>query len=182
LHDDLNRGRQIIHTAQNRTLPRSVYMRIGRHYEVAHPEQLLYFKLGSGMEEIALRNGGLYTIVAPQRGARGLGADTFILDELREFETDDILGAAVPTLASSPDPQRIYLSNAGSNASVILNDLKRRGERAEPRLQVGAARRSIDDREAGKNQPGRDGTSTRRQTPYAGPRGLPQPVGVEVRD
>jgi hypothetical protein len=151
LHDDLNRGRHIIHTAQNRTLPRQVYMRLGWHYESKHPDQVVHFKQGSGMEELALTNGGLYTIVAPQRGARGLGADTFILDELREFETDDILGAAVPTLASSPDPQRIYLSNAGHDASVILNDLKRRGEEGDDDqlayLEWAASpERSIDDR------------------------------------
>jgi hypothetical protein len=128
IHDDLDRGRQVIHTAQNRTLPRQVYMRMARHWETHHPETIVHVKYGSGMEELALVNGGLYTIVAPQRGARGLGADTFILDELREFESDDILCAAVPTLASSADPQRIYLSNAGHDASVILNDLKRRGE------------------------------------------------------
>src|SRR6185503_6725491 len=86
------------------------------------------------------------------RGSRGLGSDTLILDELREFETDDILGAAVPTLASSPDPQRIYLSNAGSESSVILNDLKRRGEEGGDDLLAylewsAAPDRSIEDRE-----------------------------------
>lgn len=151
LHDDMDRGRHVIHTAQNRTLPRQVYMRMARHYEIAHPNEVVHIKFGSGMEEIELRNGATYTIVAPQRGARGLGADTFILDELREFESDDILGAAVPTLGSSPDPQRIYLSNAGSDASVVLNDLKRRGEEGGDDMLAylewsAAPERSIDDR------------------------------------
>jgi len=152
IHDDLDRGRTTIHMAQNRTLPRQVYMRMGWHYEKCHPEQVGYFKQGSGMEELALKNGGIYTITAALRGSRGLGSDTLILDELREFETDDILGAAVPTLASSPDPQRIYLSNAGSESSVILNDLKRRGEEGGDDLLAylewsAAPDRSIEDRE-----------------------------------
>lgn len=152
IHDDLDRGRTIIHIAQNRNLPRLTYMRMGWHYLEKHPEQVRHFKQGSGMEELALTNGAIYTITAALRGSRGLGSDTLILDELREFETDDILGAAVPTLASSPDPQRIYLSNAGSEMSVILNDLKRRGEDGGDDLLAylewsAAPERSIDDRD-----------------------------------
>lgn len=129
LHDDLHRGRRAIHTAQNRTLPRQVFLRLAHHYEAKHAKELEgKIRYANGQEEMVLRNGGGYLIVAPQRGARGLGADTFIFDELREFEDDDILGAAAPTLASSSDPQRIYLSNAGTASSVILNDLKRRSE------------------------------------------------------
>ena len=74
------------------------------------------------------RSGAIYQIVAPKRGARGLGTDTLIFDELREFEDFEIIGAATPTLTDSPDPQTIYLSNAGTAHSVVLNELKRRGE------------------------------------------------------
>ena len=123
---DLRAGKRIIHTAQNRTLPREVFMRVA--WLLKAKELQRQPRQANGQEKIEMRNGGSYKIVAPQRGARGLSADTLIFDELREFEDYDIVSAATPTLTASPDPQTIYLSNAGNDASVVLNDLKRRGE------------------------------------------------------
>ena len=147
---DLRAGKRVLHTAQNRTLPREVFMRVAwqLHDTELIPNGIRY---ANGQEKIQMRNGGSYKIVAPQRGARGLSADTLIFDELREFEDYDIIAAATPTLTASPDPQTIYLSNAGSDASVVLNDLKRRGEEggegAFAYLEWSAAlERSIDDR------------------------------------
>ncbi len=118
-------GERILHTAQNRTLPRKVFMRVA--HAIAGPG-VISIRFANGQEEIQMRNGGSYTIIAPQRGARGLSADTLIFDEVREFEDFDVIAAATPTLTTSRNPQTIYLSNAGSDASVVLNDLKRRGE------------------------------------------------------
>ena len=145
---DLRAGKRIIHTAQNRTLPREVFIRIA--WMLDSSELKRKPREANGQEKIEMRNGGSYRIVAPQRGARGLTADTLIFDELREFEDYDIVGAAAPTLTASPDPQTIYLSNAGSHASVVLNDLRRRGEDgAEPDFAYlewsAAPERSIDD-------------------------------------
>ena len=145
---DLRAGKKIIHTAQNRTLPRQVFIKVAWQLK---PDETVSIRYANGQEQILMRNGGSYTIVAPQRGARGLSADTLIFDELREFEDYDIIGAATPTLTASPDPQTIYLSNAGSDASVVLNDLKRRGEdgAADDFAYLewsAAAERSIDDR------------------------------------
>jgi hypothetical protein len=148
---DLRAGKRILHTAQNRTLPREVFMRVA--WQLHDAEMIPNgIRFANGQEKITMRNGGSYKIVAPQRGARGLSADTLIFDELREFEDYDIIGAAAPTLTASPDPQTIYLSNAGSDASVVLNDLKRRGEEGGEGsfayLEWSAAmERSIDDRE-----------------------------------
>jgi hypothetical protein len=122
---DLRVGKRVLHTAQNRTLPRQVFMRVAWQLD---RKEVNYIRFANGQEEISMTNGGSYRIVAPQRGARGLSCDTLIFDELREFEDYDIIGAATPTLTASSDPQTIYLSNAGSDASVVLNDLKRRGE------------------------------------------------------
>jgi hypothetical protein len=127
----LGMGRKILHTAQNRTLPRQVFMEVARSLD---PARVFSVRYANGQEEIRLKNGGTYMIVAPQRGARGLSADDLIIDEVREFEDFDILAAATPTLTASPNPQTLFLSNAGSDESVILNDLKRRGEDAEPTL------------------------------------------------
>jgi hypothetical protein len=124
---DLRAGKRILHTAQNRTLPREVFVRVA---SLIDDDEVIRngVRLGNGQEKVTMRNGGVYRIVAPQRGARGLSADTVVFDELREFEDFDIVGAAGPTLAASSDPQMIYLSNAGYDSSVVLNDLRRRGE------------------------------------------------------
>jgi hypothetical protein len=122
---DLRAGKRVIHTAQNRTLPREVFLRVASLLDL---DETKFVRYANGQEMIMMSNGGSYRIVAPQRGARGLTGDTLIFDELREFEDYDIVGAAGPTLTASPDPQVIYLSNAGYDSSVVLNDLRRRGE------------------------------------------------------
>ena len=148
---DLRAGKRIIHTAQNRTLPREVFVRVA--WQLLDTEVVPNgIRFANGQEKIQMANGGSYKIVAPQRGARGLSADTLIFDELREFEDYDIIAAAAPTLTASPDPQTIYLSNAGSDASVVLNDLKRRADEDDTGefayLEWSAApERSINDRQ-----------------------------------
>src|SRR5690606_3387304 len=88
-------------------------------------------RYAQGQEEIFMPDGGSYVTIAAQRGARGESADTLIVDEVREFEDFDVMAAAGPTLGASPDPQIIYLSNAGNAMSVVLNDLRRRAEVGE---------------------------------------------------
>jgi hypothetical protein len=123
---DLRAGKSIIHTAQNRILPRQVFFAVAQY--LRRVGELTMYRQANGQERIEHKSGGTYVIVAPQRGSRGLSADTLIFDELREFEDYEVIAAATPTLTASSDPQTIYLSNAGSDASVVLNDLKRRGE------------------------------------------------------
>jgi len=125
---DLRAGKKIIHTAQNRILPRNVFFRVAHALLEAGEIPRGGYRQANGQERLRHRSGGEYVIVAPQRGARGLSADTLIFDELREFEDYEVIAAATPTLTASSNPQTIYLSNAGSDASVVLNDLKRRGE------------------------------------------------------
>lgn len=121
---DLRAGKRILHTAHRMRLARKVFLRVAR----ALAKEAEVIRFAQGQEEIFMPNGGSYVIVAAQRGARGEAADTLIIDEVREFEDSDVLAATTPTLSASPDPQIIYLSNAGSHASVVLNDLKKRGE------------------------------------------------------
>jgi len=45
----------------------------------------------------------------------------------------DFIGAAKPTLTASPQPQMVYLSNAGTDDSVVLNALRKRAG-ADPSL------------------------------------------------
>jgi len=84
-------------------------------------------RYGNGQEQVTTPNGGSYIIVAPKRAARGESADDLIIDELREMEDFDFIAAAEPTLTESANPQVIYLSNAGTDKSLVLNDLRTRG-------------------------------------------------------
>jgi hypothetical protein len=132
----LKMGRRILHTAQNRTLPREVFVRLAQEY-AGRPETV-EIRLANGQEVLRLRNGARYTLVAPKVGkapARGYSIDDVILDELREAQDFELIGAIRPTMTASANPQTIYLSNAGSGESVVLNDLRRRGlGQLSPRL------------------------------------------------
>jgi hypothetical protein len=145
---DLRAGKRVLHTAHRMRLARKVFLRVARAIKPEADE----IRYAQGQEEIFMPNNATYVIAAAQRGARGESADTLILDEVREFEDFDVIDATTPTLTASSDPQIIYLSNAGSDRSVVLNDLKRRAEEGgDDDLAYlewsAAAERSIDDRD-----------------------------------
>ncbi len=153
----LRAKRRIMHTAQNRELPREVFYDVAEfmweHHRDLFPERNgrpTKPRYANGQEEIRLNNGAHYRIAAPTRGgARGPSNDDVIVDELREFDTWEFIGAAKPTMTARPDPQIIYLSNAGEADSVVLNALRARaGE--DPALAYlewsAAPERRIDDR------------------------------------
>jgi hypothetical protein len=139
----LKAGRRIMHTAQNRELPREVFGEVADIVTASDdPDLALAVRAGrtlqprfaNGQEEIRLANGGRYRIVAPTRGgARGGTNDDVIIDELRELESFDFIAAAKPTMTTSPDPQILYLSNAGAASSVVLNSVRARRD-TDPRL------------------------------------------------
>jgi hypothetical protein len=131
----LRMGRRIMHTAQNRELPREVFARVA-DIMGAQPSELaikggriVMPRFANGQEEIRMRNGGSYRIVAPTRsGARGPSNDDVMIDEVRELDSFDFIAAAKPTLAASPNPQMHYLSNMGDESSVVLNALRLRAQ------------------------------------------------------
>jgi hypothetical protein len=137
----LKEGRRIMHTAQNRELPREVFAMVADdlgdhdpHLFMRRGGRLVMPRFANGQEEIRLANGGRYRIVAPTRGgARGGTNDDVLVDELREMDDFEFIGAAKPTLTASPDPQIVYLSNAGETDSVVLNSVRDRAGR-DPRL------------------------------------------------
>lgn len=151
-------GRRIMHTAQDRALPREVFLRVAYIMWTHHPELFPQRngrptkpRYANGQEEIRLTNGGIYSIVAPTSGgARGPTRDLVIIDELREMEDFEVIGAAKPTLTMSPYPQLVYLSNAGTDKSVILNSVRARAD-ADPNLAYlewsAAPDRAADDHE-----------------------------------
>lgn len=118
----MDAGRRVLHTSHNRILPRKTL------FGIANLDRTRYkVREANGQEEVRdLETGGSYKILAPLRGARGEDGDDLIVDEVREFEDWDFIAAAEPITASSDDPQVLYLSNAGSEESVVLNDLRRR--------------------------------------------------------
>lgn len=134
--DQLKAGRKIMHIAQTRELPRTMF----RLLAGAIPENLLlkqrgkggkmhtiWPRSGSGQEEILLGNDGSYRIAAANRGgARGFTNDKVIVDELREMETHDGMEAVESTVITSPWAQIVYFSNAGTEDSVVLNALRER--------------------------------------------------------
>lgn len=124
----LREGRRMMHTAQNRELPREVFGMVADVMEDKYLGELRRRpRFANGQEEILTRNGGRYRIVAPTRGgARGPSNDDVIVDELREMNDFDFIGAAEPTLTASSNPQMIYLSNAGTDDSAVLNALRLR--------------------------------------------------------
>lgn len=129
----LRKGLRVMHTAQNRVLPRDVFEQVA---EILTRAGVLKVKprFANGQEVIKTRNGGIYRIVAPTRGgARGPSNDIVLIDELREMVDFGFIGAAKPTLTASKSPQMVYLSNAGTDESAVLNSLRLRSD-GDPNL------------------------------------------------
>ncbi len=137
----LKAGKRVMHIAQTRELPRQMFGLVAANIDEALlPKRrgkagrmvTIWPRYGSGQEEIVLNNGGSYRIAASTSGgARGWTNDLVIIDELREMDTFDIISAAEPTLTMSPDPQMVYLSNAGDESSVVLNAVRERAGKDE---------------------------------------------------
>lgn len=128
----LRMGHRIMHTAQDRNLPREIYSEVADIFTASPAElavkngRIVMPRFANGQEEIRLKNGGVYSIVAPTRGgARGPSRDLVIIDELREMTDHDFIAAANPTLQASKSPQMVYLSNAGDDTSAVLNAIKK---------------------------------------------------------
>jgi phage terminase large subunit-like protein len=129
----LQHGERIMHTAQNRTLPREIFEQVAELVPKADLKRPV--RLANGQERIDTKSGGSYRIVAPTRGgARGPSNDLVIIDEVREMDTWDFMAAARPTLTASRNPQTLYLSNAGEDTSVVLNSLRERAVAGDDRL------------------------------------------------
>lgn len=131
----LKRGETILHTAQNREIPRKTFLRlaglVARHRSLGWS-----IRKGNGQEEIWTPDGGRYKLVAPNSGSRGESADLVLIDEVREQRDRELMDAMLPTVTARPNAQIIYLSNAGDDSSAVLNDLRARGtgDATHPRL------------------------------------------------
>jgi len=130
----LKAGRHIMHIAQVRELPRIMFEAIADALEESDPGlfarrrgKIIWPRRGAGSESIVLTNGGSYRIAAAISGAsRGHSIDDLLIDELREMDSFDVVNSAKPAQRFSDDPQTIYLSNMGTDRSVVLNSLTAR--------------------------------------------------------
>lgn len=119
-------GRRILHAGQTRELPRLTFNRLAPLVEARYPKARV--RRGAGQETIEVPGGGVYRITAASSaGPRGWSVDDVIVDEVREIG-EDFIQAAMPTTAASPNPQTLYLSNAGHATSTVLNSLRKRAE------------------------------------------------------
>lgn len=140
-------GERVMHSAQDRTLPRETFTRVADLVPRAWLRRPI--RLANGQESIETWAGGRYRIVAPTRGgARGPTNDLVIFDEVREATDFEFVAAAAPTLTAARNGQFIYLSNAGDESSLVLNSLRARRE-TDPKLCYlewsAAPERALDD-------------------------------------
>jgi phage terminase large subunit-like protein len=119
--------RLIVATAQSREVALETFRGVVDMLE-GHPKfvgQIKSVLRSYGREELVLRNGCRYRLVAPTAGgARGFTANLAIIDELREHKTFDAY-AAISYTTTVPRGQLWFASNAGDQTSVVLNDMRR---------------------------------------------------------
>jgi phage terminase large subunit-like protein len=123
----LLRGERIMHSAQDRNLPREVFEHVADVASTALRHDLRKVRMANGQEAVVMKNGGTYRIVAPTRsGARGAANDLVILDEVQSAEDFDFVTAASPTLTMSKSPQMVYLGSGSTEAAVVMDALQKR--------------------------------------------------------
>ena len=123
----------ILHTAADRALPRAVFAEVVDMIETTPflSRQVKKIRLSNGTEEVLLRNGNSYRILAPEQKAwRGWSAGLLLFDEVREQRDDALWSAGLYTQRAQPNPQRWSVSNAGDPGSIVLRKIHDRGRAA----------------------------------------------------
>ena len=130
-------GHNVLHTAQNRALPRPVFDFVGEALtRLLSPDEFTYrrangqesFTIGDPVPGTGYFPRGSYRILAPKPSAwRGYSADLVLFDEFREHSTSELVDAAGPTMAARANPQVMYTSNAADITGVPLRELRKRG-------------------------------------------------------
>ncbi len=82
-------------------------------------------RTANGSEEFVVASGGRYKICTASRDAgRGLAVDEVTFDELRSQRNWEGWAALSPTISARPRGQIWAMSNAGNDASAVLNQLR----------------------------------------------------------
>lgn len=124
---------QLAGTAQDRQLARETFRLVVEAIE-ASPElrrEVKTIRWANGQEELVLKSGQRYRIVAPTpSAARGYANDFIAIDEAREQEDMSLWAAIRPTINTRRNktlhgPQVWLTSNAGHAESVLLLDRRR---------------------------------------------------------
>lgn len=127
--------RLILHTAQDRALPREIFEELCAHIgdTPAFHRRLAHkgIRDTNGQERIRLKSGARYMIKAPRAARfRGQPANLIIIDEIREQHNRDLVGAALPAQSAVRNPQMWLTSNAGDLKAVELAAQQQRGRAA----------------------------------------------------
>ncbi|MFG1844907.1 terminase [Micromonospora carbonacea] len=87
--------------------------------------EIVNVRTANGQEEFAIAGGARAKIAAANDDAgRSLSIDRLYVDELRQHHSYTAWAAAESTMNARPYAQAWLLSNAGSDASIVLNDLR----------------------------------------------------------
>ena len=117
-------------TAHKLTTSSEIFYKVGQMIEDSHILQENFSKKyeSKGSQEIRFKNGARYLIRAGNSAARGIaGPDVIHIDELREFDTEDVWSSMRFTQMSNKNPQAYFYSNAGHANSVLLLKFRERG-------------------------------------------------------
>ena len=88
----------------------------------ANGEQVLW---RADAAECEAEDGSRYKIAASnEEGGRSLTIDRLVLDELRQHHDYTAYDASEPATSAVPDAQIVAITNAGSDKSVVLNDMR----------------------------------------------------------
>lgn len=125
--------KSILALSSNRSIARDTFKRVAgiieRHEDLKALTLLNRGQVGrwgSGQEEITLKDGTIYQIVAATRdGARGKSAGFLFCDELREFSPEAWSAVSYVTNAQ-PNATTLICSNAGDATSTVLSELRTR--------------------------------------------------------
>jgi phage terminase large subunit-like protein len=117
-------------TAHKLTTSAEIFFKVGQMIDDSHILQENFAKKfeSKGSQEIRFKNGARYLIRAGNSAARGIaGPDVIHIDELREFDTEDVWSSMRFTQMSNKNPQAYFYSNAGHTGSVLLLKFRERG-------------------------------------------------------
>jgi len=117
-------------TAHKLTTSAEIFFKVGQMIDDSHVLQENFAKKfeSKGSQEIRFKNGARYLIRAGNSAARGIaGPDVIHIDELREFDTEDVWSSMRFTQMSNKNPQAYFYSNAGHTGSVLLLKFRERG-------------------------------------------------------
>lgn len=143
----LNKAQLVLGAAQSRDIAKEIWQKAvdiaeERDFLAAEIESVRY---ANGEEALTLSSGARYRICAANRGGgRGLSVDLLVLDELREWRTNDAWSALSKTTMARPNSITLAFSNAGDDESVVLNRL-RGAALASPEGRIGLLEWSAED-------------------------------------